>query len=1221
MKKTIRKWLTSALGALSAVCLIFGGALSAQGKGAVEADAETIAMEWSNGATADASGKTTFTLRGTGNTNDRVNSTTSVKMDGLSVTIASTETINAESRFGFSFVGESNATTAPFNVMVRVPTFATNQHRIYIDDNDAMLANENGADDGNTIVYANPDESPNGGQMGVGVANGYGDTFVATNTSDYAYKFTFRDQGTYNHPQLGAYEYWSVTISIAKGTANVSGSELTVYFLESALPIDTNGNVYVSAFSQYKDGFQSNTFSITVDEMPEIDKALDDYNNVKAVGDDTAAMAVRETVLEMISTLPAADQATYTAKLDEVDSKEYRWSPREGTTIAATYNTESGYTELKPTAYGKGYTYNELVTLDGLTVTFGSNKHYQNGRYGFGLASTMGEWTLDSEHGGTETVNFVMLPKFATHSTLGTLLDGLFVCDTHETHTNIADNPDTPNVNEASAVVNTILYTDESCTTAGVCSVDGTTVNYLPSYAAENTTYEITFNKCAKGNWKVTIQIVEGSVYQVATAVAYLKAQELNFLTADGQCYITAWAATDMPQTSPFFVEILESGSAYFDTIEAADAYETAIRQGVSDLTTYKTAFEETLDGLGVYDYFKAQNQQVELETLVTVMKGFAQDASITLNDSLTLNYKLTIPDEVMADFASISVEVVVDSGEESVGAENYTYSAANFTLADGKYVLPIGKFGPQWMTATLRLDCVALDKVGELLFERHVENYSLKTYCEAVLASNPSENLKTVIVDMLNYGTAAQNYTGRNMDALANSGINQTGASSWTDTTADGITNALSGQNSETVKLTSISALLEDKVTLIAKFTSEEPLSELAASIQAGDGSTTPISITELGGGKYMVESPALTPLQYDDVYTFRAWSKIDSIVAKCTFSVNSYVKRNYEHEKAGDLVKALYLYGESVKLYAETLPTNRLTDVGFENGFLNLGTNSQNQTSDKMTTVNTSATPSWMLAQWGSTVNLVNGTKTENNGVYVFADAAKSVTVDTVNDTLTLEHKGSVEYNTGVANGWPHLLLQQDFSGDSLVRVADQKSLVMQMDYTVTACTATNSTSSSAAQFVWYVTLQNRNKDSADYGQYMWFGILLYDNRYEGAVIADYNQVDGGKADATGVMIYQPGTERWNPDTKTSPTVGQNVSLNFDILGTAKEAFNKIKQFYRDNESKYFQNATWEDLYIGSTNFGFEVSGSYDIEVEISNLGLIATRNNTVLAAQNAV
>ena len=63
----------------------------------------------------------------------------------------------------------------------------------------------------------------------------------------------------------------------------------------------------------------------------------------------------------------------------------------------------------------------------------------------------------------------------------------------------------------------------------------------------------------------------------------------------------------------------------------------------------------------------------------------------------------------------------------------------------------------------------------------------------------------------------------------------------------------------------------------------------------------------------------------------------------------------------------------------------------------------------------------------------------------------------------------------------------------------------------------------------------------------------------------------------------------------------------------------FNKIKQFYRDNASTYFQDTTWEDLYIGSTNFGFEVTGSYDIRVEISNLGLIASRNLNVLPAQN--
>ena len=1209
MRKTIKKYLVSILGALSALCIVFGGVFSAQGKGAVEAAAEIVA-EKQNITLAEGA--------------TQAITDTPVVMDGLTVTISSSVSLS-DSRFGVAFTAE-NGTAPLLNLIVSVKS-GWGQHRLYVYKG-TDIGNHNDTNISiNTIAYTDPNAS-SGPTNGINTGAGLFDCCLVsapTSGAQYTYSFKFNYEGKHSS---GAYSYWSLEMTVLEGSP-FGGTEWTTtmaYLLhdtalggqmETLTGADATGAVGITAYNYATSAvsgtgaFDNTTFSVTVDERPDVQKYIDEYERLKAAGTDGAATAAaRETALEAIAALDEADKAEYQTQLETIDKTETRWTPREGTSIAATYNMESGYTELKPTAYGRGYTYNELVALDGLTVTFGSNNHYQNGRYGFGLASAMGEWTLDSEHGGTETVNFVMLPKFTTHTTLGKELDGLFVCDTHETHT---ESP-------RGTTINTILYTDESCTRVGVCSVDGVTVNYLPSYETDNTTYKITFNKCTNGNWKVTIQLVEGWAYQVATAVAYLKAEELNFLTAEGKCFITAWAAADMPQANPFFVEITESDSGYLKTIEVAEVYETAIRQGVDDVSAYKTAYKDTMSGLNVYEYIRAQNLQEELETLATVMEGFTQEASVTVNDSLTLNYKLTIPNEVMADFGGLAVTVIVNSGEENVGVENYTYNEANFTLVDGKYVLPIGKFGPQWMTATVQLDCVALDKLGELLFERHVENYSLKTYCEAVLASNPSEILKTVIVDMLNYGTAAQNYTGRNMDALANSGINQTGASSWTDTTADGIANALSGQNSATVRFTSISALLEDKVTLIAKFTSEKTLSELAASIQVGD-SYTDVAITDLGNGKYMLESPALTPLQFDDVYTFWAWSNDDAVGAEatCAFSVNSYVKRNYGHEKAGDLVKALYLYGESVKLYAETLPTNRLADVGFENGFLNLGTNSQNQTSDNMTTVNTSATPSWKLAQWGSTVNLANGTKTENNGVYVFADAAKSVTVDTVNDTLALEHKGSVEYNTGVANGWPHLLLQQDFSGDGLVRIADQKSLVMQMDYTVTACTATDSTSSTAAQFVWYVTLQNRNKDSADYGQYMWFGILLYDNRNEGREIADYNQVDSGKADATGVMIYQPGTERWNPDTKTSPTVGQNVSLNFDILVTAEEAFNKIKQFYRDNASTYFQNTTWEDLYIGSTNFGFEVSGSYDIGVKISNLGLIASRNLNVLPAQN--
>ena len=500
-----------------------------------------------------------------------------------------------------------------------------------------------GAIPGKALTFLSADG--NAGR-GFSYANGACEAYVSTFSDSYEYTVSFK---YVNNDASVSYAYWKITVKQTIGTPMSSPSTSIVYLMDGQIaPFNgENSTCYLSTWGFSETSNANFSFYTKADTLPDVQKYIDAYQQLKANGTDGAATAAaRETALEAIAALDEADKAEYQTQLETIDETETRWKPREGTSIAATYNMESGYTELKPTAYGKGYTYNELVALDGLTVTFGSNNHYQNGRYGFGLASAMGEWTLDSGHGGTETVNFVMLPKFATHSTLGTLLDGLFVCDTHETHT---ESP-------RGTTINTILYTDESCTRVGVCSVDGVTVNYLPSYETDNTTYKITFNKCTNGNWKVTIQLVEGWAYQVATAVAYLKAEELNFLTAEGKCFITAWAAADMPQANPFFVEITESDSGYLKTIEVAEVYETAIRQGVDDVSAYKTAYKDTMSGLNVYEYIRAQNLQEELETLATVMEGFTQEASVTVNDSLTLNYKLTIPNEVMADFHGLAV-------------------------------------------------------------------------------------------------------------------------------------------------------------------------------------------------------------------------------------------------------------------------------------------------------------------------------------------------------------------------------------------------------------------------------------------------------------------------------------------------------------------------------------------------------------------------------------
>ncbi len=260
----------------------------------------------------------------------------------------------------------------------------------------------------------------------------------------------------------------------------------------------------------------------------------------------------------------------------------------------------------------------------------------------------------------------------------------------------------------------------------------------------------------------------------------------------------------------------------------------------------------------------------------------------------------------------------------------------------------------------------------------------------------------------------------------------------------------------------------------------------------------------------------------------------------------------------------------------------------------------------------------PSWTFAQWHSRYDLRNyeSLKYTNKGAAFTLSSygangsdgnyipAKILKVDTANPSIYMELNAELEFDKPKEDGegWPHTLLSQDFSGD-LVHVSEQKELKAHMEYQVTKFVdRMNGQADEAkhcAQLVWYVTLQNRNPDSAGFGQYIWFGFNLWDNRHSGGVCPEYAAQDLGKEDATKAFIYQPASTVFFEEERM-PTVGEQTKIEFDFLPTAKQAFELAKS------RGYLPQTNWEDIYIGSMNFGWEVTGIYNVGVQIDTVGI---------------
>lgn len=246
----------------------------------------------------------------------------------------------------------------------------------------------------------------------------------------------------------------------------------------------------------------------------------------------------------------------------------------------------------------------------------------------------------------------------------------------------------------------------------------------------------------------------------------------------------------------------------------------------------------------------------------------------------------------------------------------------------------------------------------------------------------------------------------------------------------------------------------------------------------------------------------------------------------------------------------------------------------------------------------------PIWDLAQWASKYPLQNDPQWAPDG---FANEGKAVLIGppgSESADLCLAVAGSAEYGTRVrqkGEDWVHLLVEQRIQNR---RPLDQMAkarlhLEARLRKSKKNPMPGYSRDLHAAHFQVFFTIQNCNKSAPDYRRYVWFGIPIYDDRHR--LSPAYAARDGGKKDATGMFIYKPAGTVFAP---TSTHDGQWVTIDRDILPLIQQGLDAAFQngFLKDPRSL-------SDYSITSINVGWEVSGIFDVDLQVRNLSLLVT------------
>ncbi|MDD5065181.1 MAG: hypothetical protein PHQ35_10555 [Phycisphaerae bacterium] len=260
----------------------------------------------------------------------------------------------------------------------------------------------------------------------------------------------------------------------------------------------------------------------------------------------------------------------------------------------------------------------------------------------------------------------------------------------------------------------------------------------------------------------------------------------------------------------------------------------------------------------------------------------------------------------------------------------------------------------------------------------------------------------------------------------------------------------------------------------------------------------------------------------------------------------------------------------------------------------------------SGKLTGISNS-TPIWGLSQW-NTKSPFEGNIESNSSdprYKVYTEGSKSILFGrekTMYSDLTLHLNTNLEYTNGVRDQlerWPALYAWQKF--DANVSIDSLENVNFNLDARLNTIKnlhqiGTYDPKKDAAQYTVFLTIQNLNKKSLDYGKYVWFGLQIYDNRQD--IPQKHEQGDK----FTKKFIYLVDSHLL---TKGTLNDLHWVHFQGNILDEIKTALQHAQA------NGFFNEIHYSDFFIKSINVGWEIPGTFDAEIQIKDLNICYDKN----------
>ena len=341
---------------------------------------------------------------------------------------------------------------------------------------------------------------------------------------------------------------------------------------------------------------------------------------------------------------------------------------------------------------------------------------------------------------------------------------------------------------------------------------------------------------------------------------------------------------------------------------------------------------------------------------------SFSAACSFEKDLNLVYNCKINTP----GNFTNIRLRVSFQTFSDNTG--NYTWKNTDITdytydASTGKYKFVFKGICSDQMSNIVK--CTLCANIGNQAYASQTKEFSIKQYAEKILeiygpnTDEESKSLCTLMVDMLNYGAAAQKYFDRNKHNLANSGLTdaQKALATQLPDQLNSVQNvqALAGSTAK-FKSAALSLLNTVDFIVYCAFTNApgaNVVAELSYPTVEGGAAVVKKYLKdceyEAAKDRYRVEFDAIPSLYFKTPFTIVIKDNGRQISPTLTYSYESYVKSIVEgdfSDEMKELAKCMLAYGESANAYfAEVSGSGSSSgggdvDLPIDPGFANIST-----------------------------------------------------------------------------------------------------------------------------------------------------------------------------------------------------------------------------------------------------------------------------------------